>query len=203
MPSPSNWGLIEIGSASPTLEGGRRPTRTGRWSSLARRSGCSVRPRRWAAGWPTSRCGSWDCVLGYGSSADGTPVPVGGGMCFTFLAAQGHEVGGHASSVPLALDHPVEHYSAASLSPMVASSLRRALDAAQVTRLGVSPVSIVQFAANAEYALTGRVEAVADLLGRRSLDLARRLIDPDWQVAWAPQVRMHAERGCGLGPGST
>ena len=86
---------------------------------------------------------------------------------------------------------------------MVASSLRRALDAAQITRLGVSPVSIVQYAANAEYALTGRVETVADLLGRRSLDSARRLIDPDWQLAWAPQVRTQAERGCGLGQGFT
>jgi hypothetical protein len=120
-----------------------------------------------------------------------------------FLGRRYARSGGHALSLPLALDHPVEYYGAASLSPMVASSLRRALEAAQITRLGVSPVSIVQYAANAEYALTGRVETVADLLGRRSLDSAQRLIDPDWQVAWAPHLRTQAGPHCGLGHGST
>jgi site-specific recombinase XerD len=111
-----------------------------------------------------------------------------------FLVRRYARSGGLAPSVPLALDYPFEHYRAASLSPMVASSLRQALDAAQITRRGVSPVSIVHYAANAEYAMTGRIEAVADLLGRRSLDSARQLIDPNWQSAWAPHLRAQAER---------
>lgn len=93
------------------------------------------------------------------------------------------------SSHPLALCHPVDHYKAASLSPMVASDLRRALDAAQIRRVGVTPASIQQYAANACYAVTGRMETVADLLGRRSLDAVRRLIDRDWQLQWADHVR--------------
>ena len=108
---------------------------------------------------------------------------------------------GPLSSHPLALDHPVDHYAAGSLSPMVASSLRRALDAALITRLGVSPISILQYAANAAYAVTGRVEDVADLLGRRSLDAAARLVAPHWQAAWAEHVRAdHAPSG-GVGQG--
>ena len=61
--------------------------------------------------------------------------------------------GGLARTHPLALDHHVDHYAALSLSPMVASSLRRAMDAARITRVGVSPVSLQQYAANAAYGL--------------------------------------------------
>ena len=152
-PSPSNWGLIETGSASPTLEGGRR--RTWDWALVIFGAAIRVFGSASAVGRELSDPQVWQLVLR---------------ARLRFLGRRYARSGGPASSVPLALDHPVEHYRAASLSPMVASSLRRALDAAQITRLGISPVSIVQYAANAEYALTGRVEAVADLLGRRSLD---------------------------------
>jgi hypothetical protein len=84
---------------------------------------------------------------------------------------------------------------------MVASSLRRALDAARITRVGVSPISLQQYAANTAYAVTGRVEDVADLLGRRSLDAAARLVDPDWQAAWAEHVRANPAKSGDVGQG--
>ncbi|MDQ3663628.1 MAG: hypothetical protein M3353_03080 [Actinomycetota bacterium] len=49
-----------------------------------------------------------------------------------------------------------------------------------------------EFAANRIYALTGRVEDVARLLGLASLDTAARFLDPSWQDRWGPTVRSDA-----------
>jgi hypothetical protein len=39
------------------------------------------------------------------------------------------------------------------------------------------------------FALTGRVEDVAQLLGLASLDRAQRLVDTEWQSAWGDLAR--------------
>jgi len=92
------------------------------------------------------------------------------------------------ASAPIALHQPIASYAHTSIAPSVSSSLARALESAGL-RGGVRPRSLREYAANVSYAQTGGVEAVAIGLGIASLDVARSLIDPDWQRAWGSVVR--------------
>lgn len=87
-------------------------------------------------------------------------------------------------SVPLAMHRPVSAYRPESVAPTVSMNLSRALGRSGVTRPGVRPRSCREYAANAVYARTGRVEDVAEHLGIVSLDAAYRLLDWQWQQAW-------------------
>jgi site-specific recombinase XerD len=71
----------------------------------------------------------------------------------------------------------------------VGQHLYRALKLAGITRSGVTPGSTREYAANACYARTNRIEDVAAALGIVSLDAAFRLIDQRWQAAWASHER--------------
>lgn len=85
---------------------------------------------------------------------------------------------------PLALPRPGERYRPSSLAPVVSSSLLAAMDVAGVRRSGVRSRSLLAFAANRVYARTGRIESVAELLGRASLDSAAQMVDAGWQERW-------------------
>jgi len=91
-----------------------------------------------------------------------------------------------AESVPLAMHRAVSAYRVDSVAPTVSMNLSRALKRAGITRAGVRPRSCREYAANAAYARTGRVEDVAQQLGIVSLDAAYRLLDEDWQRQWGP-----------------
>lgn len=91
------------------------------------------------------------------------------------------------------MHRPVLEYPASSVAPTVSMNLSRALQRAGVTRAGVRPRSVREFAANRTYALTGRVEDVADLLGLASLDTTAGFLDHSWQDRWGPTVRSEAE----------
>lgn len=93
------------------------------------------------------------------------------------------------ASTALALRRPLETYPETSIAPGISSGLSRALAAAGITRAGVRPASIREFAANRAYALTGGVESVAELLGLDSLDVAAGFIDDGWQQRFADEVR--------------
>jgi site-specific recombinase XerD len=71
----------------------------------------------------------------------------------------------------------------------VGQQLHRALKVAGIRRVGVTPGSMQDYAANQCYALTNRVEDVAALLGLVSLDAAMRSVDPVWQQTWGDTVR--------------
>ncbi len=86
--------------------------------------------------------------------------------------------------VPLAMHRPVSAYRADVVAPTVSMNLSRAMKRAGVTREGVRPRSFREYAANAVYARTGRVEDVAEVLGIVSLDAAYGLIDWEWQRHW-------------------
>ncbi len=87
-------------------------------------------------------------------------------------------------SVPLAMHRPVSAYRADVVAPTVSMNLARAMKRAGVTREGVRPRSCREYAANAIYARTGRVEDVAERLGIVSLDAAYRVLDWEWQRQW-------------------
>jgi integrase len=91
--------------------------------------------------------------------------------------------------VPLALGRPVASYPVNSVAPTVSAALTSALRTAGVTRPGVRPKSIREYAANAVYARSQRVESVAEQLGLNSLDTAARLLDPVWLQRWGAAVR--------------
>ena len=91
---------------------------------------------------------------------------------------------------PLALRRPLDSYSPHAVAPAIASTLSRSLGRAGITRPGVRSGSFRDYAANRIYALTGRVEDVADVVGIASLDLALRLIVPEWQAQWAETARL-------------
>ena len=97
---------------------------------------------------------------------------------------------GSALDAPLALRRPLDSYSPHAVAPAVASTLSRAMKRAGITRAGVRPGSLRDYAANRTYAITGRVEDVADVVGLASLDRARALVDPDWQAQWADAARV-------------
>lgn len=77
---------------------------------------------------------------------------------------------------------------------LVARNLQRALIAAGVNRPSVTAGSLQVFAANACYAMTNRVENVAELLGFHSLDGAMAKIDHQWQATWADHIRSLDDR---------
>lgn len=64
-------------------------------------------------------------------------------------------------TVPLAMHRSTATYRADSVAPTVSMNLSRALARAGVTRPGVRPRSLREYAANAVYARSGRVEDVA------------------------------------------
>ncbi|MEJ7690228.1 MAG: hypothetical protein WKF76_07230 [Nocardioidaceae bacterium] len=97
-------------------------------------------------------------------------------------------------SVPLAMHRPVSAYRADSIAPTVSMNLSRAMKCAGITRAGVRPKSCREYAANAVYAMTGRVEDVARSLGIGSLDAAYRLLDWEWQRRWAGADGLADER---------
>lgn len=96
---------------------------------------------------------------------------------------------GDPSRMPISLSRSPDDYPLNSLASIVSGNLTRALLRAGVTRNGVRPKSIREYAANACYAEAGRIEAVAELLGLRSLDATARMIDQDWQSRWGPVIR--------------
>lgn len=93
------------------------------------------------------------------------------------------------STVPLALTRPLAMYPPASIAPSISSNLSRALASAGITRIGVRPASVREYAANREYAIAG-IEAAAELLGLDSLDATRGFICTDWQRQFAQEVRL-------------
>jgi hypothetical protein len=95
--------------------------------------------------------------------------------------------------VPLALRRPAATYPVNSVAPTVSGNLARALRQAGIHRAGVRPKSVREYAANACYAQSGRIEAVAWLLDLRSLDAAARLIDHEWQSRWGRLIRETAQ----------
>jgi len=79
-------------------------------------------------------------------------------------------------------------YPPETIAPGVSSTIARALVRAGLNRPGLRPRSLREYAANRSYALTGRVEDVAIMLGLQSLDTAYSFIDPAWQRDWAAEV---------------
>ena len=98
-------------------------------------------------------------------------------------------------SVPLAMHQPLASYPPSSIAPSVSVSLSRALHRAGVNRAGVRPRSVREFAANRTYALTRRVEDVAEQLGLSSLDTAAHFVDHAWQDRWGDVIRGSAGSG--------
>lgn len=98
------------------------------------------------------------------------------------------------ASTPLLLSPGQGPSRSANPAQLVASNLKRALAAAGLTRKGVTAGSIQAFAANARYAVTHRVEEVAELLGLNSLDRSMAKIDHEWQAAWADHIRALDDR---------
>lgn len=93
------------------------------------------------------------------------------------------------NSIPVALHRPLHTYPETSVAPSVSSNLSRAMSAAGLTRPGLRPASVREYAANRYYALTGRIEDLAAFLGLGSLDVARGFIDPVWQDRYGEEVR--------------
>ncbi len=91
--------------------------------------------------------------------------------------------------VPLALARSVDSYPLNSVAPTVSQNLARALRHAGIHRPEVRPKSLREYAANAVYARTLRIEAVAEQLGIASFDSAARLIDRTWQQRWGEVIR--------------
>lgn len=89
----------------------------------------------------------------------------------------------------LALARPLSTYPATSVAPSISSSLGRAMASAGLSRPGIRPASLREYAANRQYAVTGRVESVAEQLGLDSLDVARGYVDEDWQLRYGDEVR--------------
>ena len=79
------------------------------------------------------------------------------------------------------------------VAPTVSNNLGRALHHAGIRRGEVQPKSIREYAANAAYATTLRIETVAEQLGIPSYDTTARLIDRSWQQRWGDTVRARAE----------
>jgi len=91
--------------------------------------------------------------------------------------------------VPLALARTAGSYPLNSVAPTVSQNLARALRHAGIHRPDVHPKSLREYAANAVYARTLRIEAVAEQLGMTSFDSAGRLIDRTWQQRWGEVIR--------------
>jgi integrase len=66
---------------------------------------------------------------------------------------------------PLAMHKPVGAYRPQSVAPTVSMNLSRAMNRAGITRPGVRPRSVREYAANRVYAQTGRVEDVTPAAG--------------------------------------
>jgi len=94
-------------------------------------------------------------------------------------------------AVSVALPRPLSTYPVTSVAPTISANLRRALTNAGLGRAEIRPASIREYAANRTFALTGKVESVADLLGLASLDVARGFIDSAWQHQFGQLVRSH------------
>jgi site-specific recombinase XerD len=92
------------------------------------------------------------------------------------------------ASATLALPRALATYPETSIAPGISSSLSRALTRAGITRVGLRPASLREYAANRAYALGG-IESVATRLGLESLDVARGFIDADWQAAHGQEIR--------------
>ena len=93
------------------------------------------------------------------------------------------------TEVPLALNRVLSSYPVNSVAPTVSDNLGRALRHAGIHRAGVLPKSVREYAANAVYATSQRIEAVAEQLGLSSYDTTARLIDRTWQERWGDTVR--------------
>lgn len=89
----------------------------------------------------------------------------------------------------IALSRPLDTYPETSVAPGISSNLSRAMNRAGLTRTGLRPASVREYAANRRYALSERVEDVATFLGLESLDVARGYIDPEWQQLYGREVR--------------
>ena len=96
--------------------------------------------------------------------------------------------------IPIALHRPLTSYPLNSVAPTVSNNLGLALRQAGIRRSGVRPKSVREYAANAVYAKTRRIESVAEHLGMTSLDTAARLIDSAWQDRWGDTLRAGERR---------
>lgn len=92
------------------------------------------------------------------------------------------------SNVSVALKRPLAEYPATSIAPSISSSLSRSMAKAGLHRPGLRPASLREYAANCHHAIHG-IEAVAELLGLESLDVARGFIHSGWQQQFAEEVR--------------
>jgi site-specific recombinase XerD len=89
----------------------------------------------------------------------------------------------------LNLRRPLDDYALAAVAPAIGNTISRSLHSAGIDRPHVTAGSLRDYAANRMFAMTDRVEDVAQLLGLASLDRARRLVDFEWQSAWGDLAR--------------
>ena len=71
----------------------------------------------------------------------------------------------------------------------MSNNLGLAIRHAGIHRAGVRPKSVREYAANAIYARSQRIESVAEQLGMISLDTAARMIVSAWQDRWGDTLR--------------
>lgn len=104
-------------------------------------------------------------------------------------ASRRHRAGADSPRQPLNLRRPLDDYAPAAVAPAIGNTISRALHSAGIDRPHVTAKSLRDYAANRMFALTGRVENVAQVLGLASLDRAHRLVDIEWQSAWGDLAR--------------
>lgn len=104
-------------------------------------------------------------------------------------ASRRHRAAADPKRQPLNLRRPVDDYAPAAVAPAIGNTVSRSLHSAGIDRPHVTAGSLRDYAANRMFAMTGRVEDVAQLLGLASLDRAQRLVDIDWQSAWGDLAR--------------
>ena len=134
-------------------------------------------------------------TLGAGQSARGVAVPPP--LVHVFRSRVAHQRATWRrrgqpwipGDIPLALNRPLASYPLNSVAPTVSNNLSLALRHAGIHRAGVRPKSVREYAANAIYARTQRIESVAEQLGMTSLDTVARLIDSAWQDRWGDTLR--------------
>lgn len=99
---------------------------------------------------------------------------------------------------------PLTSYPLNSVAPTVSNNLGLALRHARIRRAGVQPKSVREYAANAVYAKTERIEAVAEQLGVPSYDTTARLIAArrGWSGARSSPSRQSAPTSPTIGSSS-
>lgn len=104
-------------------------------------------------------------------------------------ASRRHRAATDPPRQPLNLRRSLDDYAPAAVAPAIGNTISRSIHSAGIDRPHVTAGSLRDYAANRMFALTGRVEDVAQLLGLASLDRAQRLVDIEWQTAWGDLAR--------------